>query len=302
MANLKYKVLMLFQCVASAIKDWRIACKGQKEQFELLQIAHRLEKGLLLENPRPLWGWEKANRLVDLIILVDDAFFKETGSSVLNAFLKSKEKSIFKEDRDKCENFKKEHLIGQNYEKGGATKYRYEAFSKVEVGTIEKLFSTRHSVRSFTEDIVPESSLIKAIDLALRCPSACNRQPFHVYVINKETKEKLGNSEGYSGSQFLFVTGDIRAFALGEFNDWIVSPSIFVGYLTLALHLYGIGSCVIRKDLVCDTQFNKAVKAVCKIPNEEKLILELAVGYYKTENLVPFSNRHKGSEIVTFIS
>lgn len=302
MASFKYKVLMLFQCIIRAIKDWRIACKGQKEQFELLQVAHRLEKGLLIENPRPLWGWEKANRLVDLINLVEDGFSKETAISVLNAFLKAKEYSKNEEDCDKCRLFKETHIIGTISDKGGATIYRHEAFSLDEVVTIEKLFNTRHSIRSFTEEIVPESSLIKAIDLALRCPSACNRQPFHVYVINKETKEKLGNSEGYSGSQFLFVTGDIRAFALGEFNDWIVSPSIFVGYLTLALHLYGIGSCVIRKDLVCDTQFNKAVKGVCNIPNDEKLILELAVGYYKTDNLVPFSNRHKGSEIVSFIS
>lgn len=302
MANLKFKIYMLFQCIVSAIKDWKIACEGQKEQYELLQVAHRLEKGLLIENPRPLWGWEKAKRLAYLINQVDDVFFKETGFSVMNAYLDSKERSNFKKDRDKCAIFKKENPIEHICDYGGAIIYRHEGFKEEEVLLIEKLFKTRHSIRSFTNENVPESSLIKAIDIALRCPSACNRQPFHVYVINKETKERIENSESYSGSHFLFVTGDIRAFALGEFNDWIVSPSIFVGYLTLALHLYGIGSCVIRKDLVCDTQFNKAVKAVCKIPNEEKLILELAVGYYKTENLVPFSNRHKGSEIVTFIS
>ena len=293
---------MLLQCIVRAIKDWRIACKGQKRQFELLQLAHRLEKGLLIENPRPMWGWEKANRLIDLVNHVHDVYYKRTAISVLNAFLESKEKSCMIEDRNKCDLFKKDHLLDPFCRDGGAMKYRREDFSKEEVAIIEKLFITRHSIRSFTEEIVPESSLIEAIDLALRCPSACNRQPFHIYVINKETKERIGNREGYSGSQFLFVTGDIRAFALGEFNDWIVSPSIFVGYLTLALHLYGIGSCVIRQDLVCDTRYNKAIRAVCNIPDEEKLILELAVGYYKSDNLVPYSNRHKGKDIVTFIN
>ena len=302
MANIKYKVYMLFQCIVRAIKDWRTACEGQKEQFELLQVAHRLEKGLLIENPRPLWGWEKANRLIDLVNHVHDVYYKETATSVLNAFLKSKEKSSIREDRIKSDLFKEEHLVEQFFDNGGTMYYRHEDFSKEEVVTIEKLFNTRHSMRSFTEEIVPESTLIKAIDLALRCPSACNRQPFHIYVINKETKERIGDSEGYSGSKFLFVTGDIRAFSLGEFNDWIVSPSIFVGYLTLALHLYGIGSCVIRKDLVCDTHFNRAIRAACNIPNEEKLILELAVGYYKADNIVPYSNRHKGNDIVTFIN
>ena len=293
---------MLFQSVVRAIKDWKIVCKGQKEQYELLQIAHRLEKGLLIETPRPLWGWEKAERLGELIKCMDEGFFKQTGLSVLNAYLDSKEKSANKEDRDKCYRFKNKYVLDLYRDKGGTIVFKADTFSETEIVTVEKLFNTRHSIRTFADDDVSERVLLKAIDLALRCPSACNRQPFHVYVIDKETKESIGNNEGYSGNKFIFVTGDIRAYTIGEFNDWIVSPSIFVGYLTLALHLYGIESCVIRKDLVCDTEYNKKVKSVCHIPDEEKLILELAIGYVKTDNIVPFSNRHNASEITSFIN
>ena len=302
MANIKYKAYMLFQCLSRTIKDWRIACKGQKAEFELLQTAHRLEKGLTIETPRPLWGWEKAERIAKLNQIVDDAFCKKTGDSVLRAYLNSKRNSPYQEDRDRCLLFEKTYSLSQERsEEGGITMYKWNAFSNEEIAIIEQLFNTRHSIRTFRDDEISEIALRKAIDLALRCPSACNRQPFHIYVVDKAVKDRIGNSEGYNGDKYLFITSDVRAFTIGEFNDWIVSPSIFAGYLTLSLHLYGIGSCVIRKDLVCDTQFNNAVRAECNIPKDEKLILELAIGYYKSENNVPYSNRHKSTEIISFV-
>ena len=301
MANFKYKSYMLYQCLKRSFIDWKAVCKGQKAKYELLQTAHRLEKGLTISTPRPLWGWGKAERLYELLLVVDDSFAKDTGRSVLTAYLNSKEESKNEQDRQECLMFRNKHITENGTGQGGAILYNYDSLTNKDIQTVEKLFKTRHSIRDFLDLEIPDAVLLKAIELALRCPSACNRQPFHIYVIDNKTKDKIGNSEGYNGNKYLYITGDIRAFTIGEMNDWIVTPSIFAGYLTLALHLYGIGACVIRKDLVCDTQFNNEVKKVCGIPKEERLILELAIGYYKKENIVPYSNRHNANEITSFI-
>ena len=292
---------MLFQCIRSAIKDWKITCKGQKGEYELLQIAHRLEKGLLIENPRPMWGWGKAERSAELIRTVNDLFSLETGGSVLRAYLNTKENSMYEKDREQLTWFMNKYLSELDKGKGGTICYKWNPLSVEDVNVVERLFNTRHSIRSFSDKDVSESLLLKAIGLALRCPSACNRQPFRVYVIDNSTKQSIVKDDSIQGNKFLFVTGDITAFNVGEFNDWIVSPSIFVGYLTLSLHLYGIGSCVMRKDLVRDTSYNEAIKTTCGIPEEEKLIVELAIGNYKKDNVVPYSNRHDAKEITSFV-
>ena len=139
--------------------------------------------------------------------------------------------------------------------------------------------------------------------MALRCPSACNRQPFRVYAIepNKLAKHLGRNSLQYEGNRVLIVTGDIRAFTKGELLDWIVSPSIFVGYLTLSLHSLGIGSVVVRKDLVKTSEYNDAIRYITGMDKSEQIILELFIGYYKNEFFAPVSNRLTAEEIVRFV-
>ena len=41
----------------------------------------------------------------------------------------------------------------------------------------------------------------------------------------------------------------------------------------------------------CNTPYNKAVRKFCKIPNNEKIILELAIGMYDETYKIPISNR-----------
>ena len=164
------------------------------------------------------------------------------------------------------------------------------------------MFKTRHSCREFAAESVPGDVITRAVELALRCPSACNRQPFKIYVITPNKFEsKLGHKLQYKADKMLIITGDVRAFTSGELLDWIVSPSIFVGYLTLALHSLGIGSCVIRKDLVKQSRYNEVLMEVAGIEDSERIILEIFVGFYKDQYMVPVSNRTLSKSIVKFV-
>lgn len=154
----------------------------------------------------------------------------------------------------------------------------------------EKLFNTRHSVRDFTNEKVKKEDLVAAIQLALRAPSACNRQPTRIYVYQDGEQQSL------------FLTSNVMAFSASEFHDWIVSTSIFAGYLSLTLHLLGIGSCIFRKPLFGTPSFMKDIKRKCTIPNNEKIILEMKVGYYKDIFNVAVSNRRNALDIISFIN
>ena len=94
----------------------------------------------------------------------------------------------------------------------------------------------------------------------------------------------------------------MRAFSLSELNDWIVSSSVFCGYLSLALHAEGIGSCIFRKDIVQESKYNNSIKAMCHISDDEQIILEMAIGHYKDEFIVPVFCRRTAGEILHHIS
>lgn len=295
---------MFYYCFIRLFSDVKQLSKGQKSNYDLLQLSHRLEKGLLIKNPKPLWGWEKAYRITYLLQGNKDNFSSITANAVLSNFLATKEKSIYKEDRIAWKEFiNNTHFKPvNNYSAGGIIKVEKTEFNSEETQTIERLFSSRHSCREFSNKAISNEEIAKAVQMALRCPSACNRQPFRVYVIPPSMIEKLiGKNLQYKSDKILVITGDIRAFAASEFLDWFISPSIFAGYLTLSLHALGIGCCVLRKDLVRSTPYNLAIKKITRMSDSERIVLEMSIGYYNDRYYAPISNRAGVSDIVKFV-
>ncbi len=302
--SIKRKLAVVYYSLKRIFADLKELSKGQKKEYELLQLSHRLEKGLLVTSPKPLWGWEKAYRIYELLQINQDAFSSKTAKSVLSAYLNSKEHSSFLEDREKWHEFfeKTTFTPVESPNMGGLIEAEKTCFSTDEINAIEKLFYTRHSCREFSEEPVPPEKINHAIQMALRCPSACNRQPFKVYVVDPKLLEKeLGRSLQYKANKILFITGDVRAFTEGELLDWLISPTFFASYLTLSLHSIGIGSCVVRKDLVNESTYNKTVKKMVGLSNSERIVLEINIGYYKQIYSCAKSNRAAVADIVKYV-
>ena len=79
--------------------------------------------------------------------------------------------------------------ISQHYEQisnwanyGGILAYQAQSI-QFDDHMIEQLFFTRHSIRDFDDSAVDQELIKKAVELAQRCPSACNRQGVRVYNI-----------------------------------------------------------------------------------------------------------------------
>lgn len=290
MAQFKNKLVILCQAIGYSWKSFWLTKKGQHPKYEILQLSHRLEKGLLNENPKPFWGWEKAERIAFLITINTDEFSNHTGRGVLKAYIEAKKNNNNSEERDRADKFLEKYPeIVVEDASGGTFLIKRDDITINDKDAIKRLFNTRHSCRDYEDEIVSKDDIKAAIDLAIKCPSACNRQVTNCYVYQSK---KL---------QTIILTTSIRAYDEGEFNDWFVSPSIFAGYLSLSLHLYGIGSCVFRKQLYGHHPYNEDMRKKCNIPDDEMIILELRFGYYKGEFKAAVSNRHNSDDITKYI-
>lgn len=281
---------ILYYALKYAVSSWGLTMKGQKPQYEILMLSHKLEKGMLNSTPKPMWGWDKARRLNDLIKGNNDSFINITGKSVLSAYLNQKNQSADEREIKMAELYPKE--LSFDSKQGGVRIINKTdvATSEEEKKLIEHFFNSRHSVRDYSDEKVKKEDINAAISLAMRCPSACNRQPTKCYVCQ------------FDDQQTIIITVNVRAFNCSEFNDWFVSPSIFAAYLSLTLHLYGIGCCIYRKQLYGNDPYNKKMKALCAIPNDEMIVLELKFGYYKDNFSIACSNRANCDDITTFVS
>lgn len=288
--NLYHRVSIFLQSISYSWKSCRLTTKGQYPKYEILQTAHRLEKGLLNENPKPMWGWEKAERIAFLLKENDDEFTNCTGRGVLKAYIESKKQSNNIKEHERAIQFIESHPeIEVEDVFGGAISLKRDDITIKDKEVIEQFFHTRHSCRDYEERLVSKGDINSAISLALKCPSACNRQVTNCYVY--QSKEL----------QTIILTANIRAYEMSEFNDWFVSPSIFAGYLSLSLHLYGIGSCIYRKQLYGHHPYNEKMRKKFSIPDDEMIVLELRFGYYKNEFKVAVSNRHNAEEIIKYV-
>ena len=159
--NLRNRLSLYYYCLKRVLADEKQLSKGQKINYELLQLSHRLEKGLLIRNPKPLWGWEKAYRIVKLLENSNDVFSSVTAKAVLSAFLEAKEKSFHQKDRMKCkEFFDRTNFSIENNNKGGTICLEKAEFIETEIKAIEKLFYSRHSCRDFSDKTVKHNEAV----------------------------------------------------------------------------------------------------------------------------------------------
>lgn len=310
-ADLKY----IFRRILAIRKNYEISqdktYSEKRQQFQIIKAMHTLEKGLSLKDVRIGFGVSKALFLTNMLEkYVDDGFNCEHCSiqMAMGAIKKyvewNDEKGALNPDV-KTAYEKLASKITINQEIGGTQRFSKEQVLNFNADEFNKVVMTRHSMRHFGQEEVNVESIKQAIELAKQCPSACNRQPTKVHIINKQEDKdflasQLEGAGGFAGScsAFLFITGDATAFSFNESNQWIVNAGIFTGYLVLALHAKGIASCVIQRPVVRSKKLI-GMRNYFKIPDNEEIICAIGLGSYPEEFNVPASARLPIDEIVT---
>lgn len=274
-------------------------------EADIIRYVHSIEKGLSISNPRLGFGIEKIRKLLSLCKIYIEKkyenkeciYFAKDALSAYFSWNKSKsfENEIIKDiELQYNDLFDKIQQMDEIY--GGVVEIDKNDL-EFDIEQLEKLFNTRHSIREFSGEEVTDEEIRKAIILAQKCPSACNRQGVRVYSISSQKYiDEIGRSlEGIGGfahdvDKFLLVTAKQSAYGLFEKNQFIVSASMFAGYLTLALHTYGIAACTVQRSLVVNKLWDK-FREKNNIPKDEQVVVMIGVGKYKDKTTVPVSKR-----------
>lgn len=281
--------------------------------YNILLLAHSLEKGMANKKKR-YFGKEKTEMLMNELrkyqkFNSDTSNFSfVVGINVLREYLKIYEENNWT-SREEYSNVRKFIEDYKKVESINLESYILDKESIMNCASInyDKFLQSRHSIRSFAKKKLDEKAIEKAIDMALKTPTACNRQMCNIYYV-KNTKLKelvIEKGQGFSGFDteninIFIITFDVNSnYFVGERNQgWFNSGLVSMNFVN-AMHSLGIGSCFIQfgnsyKDEV-------ELKKKMGIPLQERIAVLIAAGYYEDKNIVTQSPRKKISDIYKVI-
>jgi nitroreductase len=175
---------------------------------------------------------------------------------------------------------------------------------------IETLFLSRQSCRKYDPTRTPDSELLKKItELSMLSPSACNSQPWKVYVTNvPETVKKvasavqpLGVNKFTDNCTAFAVISETGANATEKIGvkitrrDFISNDlGIMCAHYVLAAKAAGVDSCILG-------MFEeKAIKEVFAVPEKDKIRLVIALGYAAEDDKLRVKTRKTHQDTCVF--
>jgi len=282
-----------------------------KEKFKarLMITGHIIEKGLSLKDVRAGFGEEK---IIDLLDNLQKYYFRYGDVNFATYML-----VIIKEyiDFNKTKGHMNSAIIKKNDElnilinpdfstlKGGVKKITKKQIYDKALIDFEAFVNTRFSIRNFSEEPVNIELVKKAIKIAGKTPSACNRQPWkvHLFVSKKSINKILDYQTG--ARQFkeqigcaILVTCSYNSFFGGEYHQPYVNGGLYAMTLIYALHSLGLGTIALNMGFV----YKKLDKLheIIDIKKDEVPILLIGVGNIPEQLNVACSERFNYRDII----
>jgi len=211
----------------------------------------------------------------------------------------------------KAQSIRNELVTKLLYKKGpeseGVMPFDQESFYRGKLDRPEDFFFSRFSLREFQPKSVEVGIVRRAISLAIKAPSVCNRQPWHIYhtdervVIDAALKLQSGNSGfGHIVPNLAIITTDLKAFMPGNehYQHWIEGGIISMS-LIHAFHSLGVASCCLNwsQSPHNDVKLRKSIS----IKGEHTVIMMLAFGFPDRYNTVCMSARKPVTKFETKI-
>jgi nitroreductase len=169
---------------------------------------------------------------------------------------------------------------------------------------LEDFFYSRFSIRNFSDEKVDIGLVKKAVSLAQKTPSVCNRQGWAVHAItDKSDILKLSNlqggSRGFSDKidTLLIVTSKLSSFhEIKERNQNWIDGGLFSMSLVYALHSLGLASCCLN--WAAKPQKDIQLRKMVPLEDQEATIMMIAVGHYPDEVSVCASSRRSPDDVL----
>ena len=164
----------------------------------------------------------------------------------------------------------------------------YNNGTMINLDELEKLYLTRQSCRSFDETKPIERGLLERIcRLALLAPSACNAQPWKLYVATGEKAKKtikglqdMGMNKFASAAPAVIVISESKGNLTTKMSDAVKKTDfthndigILTAHLILAAEAAGLQTCILgwRNE----TKLQKSLS----LPKDSKIPHAIVLGY-----------------------
>jgi nitroreductase len=272
---------------------------------------HVLEKGLSHKNIRLGFGQDV---LFSLISLLKEYKVKQYDSnnnqylaaiSVIHEYINIHE--LQKYDVLSIKTEMKGFSFHDKSKPGGYSLLSKKKISKLSKIDFEHFALSRFTIRDFTEKNVDLCLLEKAISIAQKSPSVCNRQTSRVHIVKDKVniREHLKFQNGNRGfgqdiNKLLIITSDLHYFeSSNERNQSFVDGGIFGMSILNSLHYLELGGVPLNW---CVTKSNdRFYRRFSKIPENENIIMMIGVGHIPEKFKVPKSKRKKLEEILNYV-
>ena len=306
---------LIYEKVQELVVETQYLANGNRYKDERklktdLQIrVHAIEKGMSIGKLKEGFGNKKACDIVDdlrlFLSIGGDRQFVVEACSVLNRYVGFKEEVGQKvEDvKAKLADFMEAYHV-LPLDQGGVYKLKYDEIKAKAHGSLPEVLSSRFAVRDFGSSPIDMGLLRKALQLAEKSPSACNRQSWRVHVYTGDKALTLFNLQG-GGKSFaremqaaILICGDLTSYYLNETNLPYVDGSLYGMNLMLALHYYGLAS--IPLTMGHKAGYLRKIKRAMGIPRNEVPVLLIGVGSYKDEFKAAVSCRYPYTQYTTF--
>lgn len=277
---------------------------------KILATSHVIEKGLSLRTPRLGFGKDRIKSLSNHLKeyksrkLLDNNFYYMNAISVLQAYM------IFHDDNDYAldENITEiKESLNNCIAIGGIKTFSRDEYIRLASDTIETSITSRYSLRQFSDTPINENKITKALEIAQKTPSVCNRQSWKTYwaksIHAKRTVQRLQSGNRGFGDEvdsFIIVTTDLSCFfGIEERNQSFIDGGLYAMNLMTALHSQGIGTCPLNWSTKVAT--DRKLRAELKIPYHMNIIVVIAIGNLCDTFNVAKSARKPLSEVLEVV-
>ncbi len=264
--------------------------------YKILIVAHAIEKGLSLSNPRLFFGKAKLRYMLRMVDEYDgnfSGFPLEMASGAVRDYISIHEGKGGDVILDELHASLSEGSKLYGYAPKGGYKRSEELrlISEDERDTCLDFMRSRYSCRNYEPKVVPEELVERIVELSQTAPSQCNRQSVRIHCYQKkEHIERLlklqGGTSGFTERVYnlFIVTSEITAWGgYGQRNQGFVDGGLFGQSLMLACHAHGLVSCGLN--LAVDNAKEAMIKKEGGIHPRERLVMMLSFGYPGTVNL-----------------
>lgn len=283
--------------------------KRKEQWIALLTIDyHRIEKGMSLPEPRAGFGKDVIARLLENTPRYIDRYGRDALTDVVVNALRAYVAHNARQDMETPQ--VAAFIDGYDatgpalHGEGGLLPVTREGIRQRAAVDPEGFFFSRHSIRQFSEEPIPEELLERAAALAAKAPSVCNRQSGRAYVttdpalIARALSFQNGNRGfGHKVPLLFVVCAEFDIFEkLDERNQGWIDGGLFAMSLVYGLHALGLGSCMLNWSV--PSKRDAALRAAFDIPDHQGVICMVAAGQIPDELVVAQSPRRPGSDFL----